>query len=111
MRPLVVSALAAASLAALATPAAARSTRTVVYSDLDLSNAAGRTMLRQRVTNAVDQVCGPVEVRNVHSGTEVAACRTDTWAAVQPQLDAALGASVELVADARITIPAKRGAR
>src|SRR5262245_29783578 len=107
MRNTVVSALVAASLATFATAAAAESTRYVDYGDLDLSSAAGRTELRQRVTTAVEQACGPVEVRNIHSGEVIAACRTDTWAEVQPQLDAAFGGSVEFVADARIAIRRK----
>lgn len=108
MRVIIVSAL-AVSLAA--TAAAAQPTRYVDYGDLDLSSPAGRSTLRQRVTTAVEQACGPIEVRNIHSGPVIEACRTDTWAMVQPQLDAAFGGSVEFVADARIAIRRKDAPR
>ena len=104
MRNIVLSALAAASLVTFVTPAAAEPTRYVSYGDLDLSGPAGRTALRQRVTHAVEQVCGGIEARNIHSGEAVQACRTDTWSTVQPQLNAAFGASVRILADARIAI-------
>ncbi|HYD23803.1 MAG TPA: UrcA family protein [Croceibacterium sp.] len=105
MRNIVItSALTALSLAVIATPAAAEATRYVSYADLDLTNSAGRAALRQRVSDAVEQVCGKADVRNIHSANQVAECRTDTWAATQPQLNEVLGGSVRVLANATIAI-------
>jgi UrcA family protein len=110
-RSVLIPALAALALASFATPAPAQETYVVSYGDLDIASPAGRTVLIQRVSSAVERVCGDSDVRNLHSGKAVKACRTETWQTVQPQLAAVLSASVRVLADATITVGQARGSR
>ena len=104
-RSILISAGAVLAVAAVAAPVAAESTRHVPYGDLDLSSAAGATELRQRVSTAVNQVCGKIEVRNIHSPEMVQTCRTETWAMTEPQLNAVLSQpTVRILANASITV-------
>jgi UrcA family protein len=92
-------------------PAAAQSVRYVSYGDLDLSNSAGETTLRDRVSTAVNQVCGRRDSRNVHSLRAVESCRRVTWAMTEPQLNEVLGSpTVEILAHARIVVGKARTA-
>ena len=70
------------TLAAHAAPASAqdRPVQAVGYADLDLSSAAGRLRLAQRIDTAARRVCGrawPVDLARVE---EVRRCRTETVA-------------------------------
>lgn len=66
MRKFIVPALAALSLGAIVAPAAAEEVTVVVpYHDLNLLNPAGVTQLEGRVRQAVKQVCGEVNRRNL----------------------------------------------
>ena len=111
IRSILIPTVAALAVATVAAPAAAESTRYVTYGDLDLSSSAGQTALRDRVSTAVNQVCGKVEVRDIHSPKAVETCRTDTWAMTEPQLNAVLSRPpVKILADARIVIGRARTA-
>jgi UrcA family protein len=102
---------AALAIAIVAAPAAAQSVRYVSYGDLDLSNSAGETTLRDRVSTAVNQVCGRRDSRNVHSLRAVESCRRVTWAMTEPQLNEVLGSpTVEILAHARIVVGKARTA-
>ena len=105
IRSILIPAVAALAVATVAAPAASESIRYVSSGDLDLSNSMGQTALRDRVSTAVNQVCGRAEVRNVHSLGAVEACRTDTWASTEPQLNAVLNRpTVRILADASIVV-------
>ncbi len=105
IRSILIPAAAAIAMATIAAPAAAQSVRDVNYGDLDLSNSAGKTALRDRVSTAVNQVCGKAEPRAIHSPRAVETCRTDTWAITEPQLIAVLSRpTVNILADARMVI-------
>jgi UrcA family protein len=59
----------------------------VGYGDLDLSRAQGRTILEQRIKQAIDQVCPrrplPAELGHYRL---YRTCKEATWTGVQPQL-------------------------
>ena len=88
----VASLLAAASaLSGAAAPAFAASpqqaqTRAVSYADLDLSSAAGRARLEQRLATAVRAVCGRAAPTDLNGLAQVALCRDETLADAQAQL-------------------------
>jgi UrcA family protein len=77
-------ALAASLAAAAATPAVAAPSvpgvRTVSYADLDLSSAAGRGRLDQRVAAAVRAVCGTAAPADLRAAEAVRDCRAATLA-------------------------------
>ena len=70
----------AAGPALAAPPAAAAQTRVVSYADLDLSSAAGRARLDQRVGAAVRAVCGRAAPTDLNGLAQVQACRDETLA-------------------------------
>ena len=77
----------AALAAATSVPATANvphdaGTRVVRYADLDLSSAAGRARLEQRIGAAVRAVCGEPLRGDLRSERAVRACRTETLARV-----------------------------
>lgn len=83
MRKITVSALAALSLAVLATPAAAETrTITVPYADLDLSVPAGMATLQHRVDAAAREICGKAEVRSIADTADQKKCMQQTQASV-----------------------------
>jgi UrcA family protein len=111
IRSILMPAVAALAVATVAAPAAAESTRYVTYGDLDLSNSAGQTALRDRVSTAVNKVCGKAEPRDIHSLEAVETCRADTWAMTDPQLNAMFSRpTVRILADARLVIGRARTA-
>ena len=66
MRKFIVPALAAFSLAVIATPAAAEESSVVVhYDDLNLLSPAGVAQLESRIVRAVNRVCSESERRNL----------------------------------------------
>jgi len=71
--------LAGAAGPALAAPPAPE-TRIVSYADLDLSSAAGRARLEQRVGAAVRAVCGRAAPTDLNGLAQVQACRDETLA-------------------------------
>lgn len=76
----------AALAAATAAPAAAiphpAGSRIVTYADLNLSAAAGRARLEQRIGAAVRALCGSAAPGDLHGVREVRACRVATLAQV-----------------------------
>lgn len=54
----IITILTAAALGLTATASVAASTQTVSFADLDMSSAAGKTVLAQRIANAANTVCG-----------------------------------------------------
>lgn len=82
----ILFALAALAVAAGSAPAAATArpadTRAVSYSDLDLSAAAGRARLEQRIGAAVRAVCGRASSSDLIGARDVRTCRVETLAQV-----------------------------
>ena len=70
----------AAGPAFAAPPAPAAQTRIVSYADLDLSSAAGRARLDQRIGAAVRAVCGRAAPTDLNGLVQVQACREETLA-------------------------------
>jgi UrcA family protein len=98
---LVLSAL----VLACAAPALAESVSVAVpYGDLDLTAAAGRKTLDERLERAARRVCGGVSpVRNMAQMREWRACRAEARASYEAQvalaLDAANARRVAVLAD------------
>lgn len=87
MRKITVSALAALSLAAIATPALAEPISiTVPYSDLDLSSPAGMATLQSRLDAAAKRICGKAEVRSVSDAADHESCVRQTQASVSIEI-------------------------
>jgi UrcA family protein len=85
--------MAATLLLALSTPAWAqdveRRTVRVSYADLDISQAAGRQALEQRIERAVTRICADRTQLDLSVRSQIARkCRADAIAGVQPQLAA-----------------------
>ncbi|HEX8641934.1 MAG TPA: UrcA family protein [Allosphingosinicella sp.] len=74
-------------------PAYAQGQETIAvsYADLNLANQAGRAVLHERVADAAADLCGAFDRRDVGRAEAGRACISATLAAVQPQLDAAVG--------------------
>ena len=71
--------LTGAASPALAAPPEAQ-TRIVSYADLDLSGAAGRARLQQRIDTAVRAVCGRAAPTDLNGLNAVQLCRAETLA-------------------------------
>ena len=90
-RPIMISAAALAlSLAGSASVQAQTLTAKAVYSDLDLSGAAGQRTLSHRVSIAVNHVCGDADTRDLVAMRERAACRQKAISGAQLQVLAAV---------------------
>ena len=76
----LASAITTSPLLAKATPA---EVRIVSYSDLDLSNAAGRSRLEQRIQAAVREVCGEAPTFDLARRRAVRECVAETSANVR----------------------------
>lgn len=80
-------ALAAAMVAAVATPAAAQTDSvTIGYGDLNLASQAGRAALDRRIDGAARTVCGrasPLELKTIALGRT---CRAEVLADARAQL-------------------------
>jgi len=81
-----VAALAAAMSAPAAATARPAGARVVSYSDLDLSAAAGRARLEQRIGAAVRAVCGSAAPGDLGGVRAVEQCRAATLADVSRPL-------------------------
>ena len=77
--------LAGAAAPAIAAPPAAQ-TRIVSYADLDLSSAAGRVRLDQRIGSAVRDVCGRAAPADLNAIAQVVACRAEALGDATAQL-------------------------
>lgn len=78
-KTILASALAALSIAAFATPAAAADdqplTINVSIADLNLRSEAGMNSLQGRLNMAIERVCGEYDRRSVQQAQHVFACR------------------------------------
>ena len=90
---------AAATLALVASPAAAQSPISangqlvVSYADLDLSSEAGVRTLDRRIRTAVQQACGPVSDFDPAGKNRVRDCQDQTLALARAQRDVAIAAA------------------
>lgn len=91
---LIVAAIAATLASAVPVTAADNmfdsSSRTVRYDDLDLRNESGRQRLQERISNAVEAVCGHKSERSLAEKMAANRCRAATMAMVQPKYVAAI---------------------
>jgi UrcA family protein len=76
-------------------------TRRVSYRDLNLASLPGEKTLNARVRGAVVGVCSEVSLSH-----EDINCRSDLWAAAQPQIDRALARAREIAQYGNSAIPA-----
>ncbi len=90
LRPLVATALLAFAAPAFADPVDSSATVKINTSGLDLTSASGRQALDRRVQNAINAICGAPIYGTREEAEELRACRTETRAAVQPQVQAML---------------------
>lgn len=86
---------AAAALLALAAPAYADTTEAsaklaISTSGIDLSTPEGRKALERRVDRAISRMCGSTMTGTREEAEELEACRLETRAEVEPQLQAML---------------------
>jgi UrcA family protein len=91
-------AIAAAIIAAASGPAAAQDgrSRSVSYSDLNLSTPAGIQRLDGRVRRTVEAMCGQSHSTDLTAQAGIRRCRAEAWAdyaAQRPVLIAARGAN------------------
>ena len=87
MNRLILSALGLSAALITAMPAAAQDQISVhvSYADLNLASNAGAAVLKQRMDDAVTQICGKVDPRNMGAMTLVQACRHSTSVTVEHQ--------------------------
>jgi UrcA family protein len=79
----------AALTAAIAAPAAADELSvTVAFGDLDLSTAAGKAALDERIEAAVEKVCSPTQRRDIRGWMAAEECKVLTLADAMEQLAA-----------------------
>lgn len=81
------------SLGAIAAPAIARAPAGILvsYADLNLDNAAGRSVLDRRIATAAEQLCGRFSPVDLNMAAQVEACRSETIALTLEQRNAAIG--------------------
>jgi UrcA family protein len=65
--------------------------QTVAYGDLDLSKATDIAKLRHRVAAATEAVCGSYAQSSEDAAHEIARCRREVKASVDPQLARLIG--------------------
>lgn len=85
--------VAAISFAAVAASAAETSRIDVRTSDLDLASTSGQAMLEQRVTHAVDRICGSAHARSTWEQQNYADCSKAARADAAPRIDAMVAAA------------------
>jgi UrcA family protein len=83
----------AISFAAVAASAAESRSINVRTSDLDLASASGRAVLDERVTHAVDRICGSGYTRSTSEQQNYASCSKSARADVAPRIDAMVAAA------------------
>lgn len=97
MRNIIVPALAAFSLAIIATPAAAETASTTVqFADLDLSSPAGQAALEGRIKAATKRICGGIEVRDVRDGADHQRCVQQVNASARVEIARLTGSGRQL---------------
>ena len=89
--------LAAAPAAAYAPPAR----QSVSYADLDLSRPADAARLRQRLADALENVCGSYATSESWQQREIARCRAGARAEADAQLARLTGAAIQVAAAGR----------
>jgi UrcA family protein len=80
IRP-ILSAIAVVAALTAVTPAFAQETVSikVSYSDLNLNSTAGANIFHQRLQNAVEDICGRPDWRDLAGANAVRKCQRDTW--------------------------------
>ena len=102
-----------ASLAILAVslPAGAAETGSIVVhtADLNLASETGRTLLRQRINNAVNQACDTGWGFNVKAVRAQQACIQKAQAAAMPQIEALVQAaqSGQVATNRNVSLPVR----
>ena len=84
---------AAITFGAIAASAAESSSINVRTDDLDLASQSGRAVLDQRVTHAVDRICGSAHARSTWEEQNYASCSQAARADVAPRIDAMIAAA------------------
>ena len=84
--------------ALLAAPAMAQDAKTVrvIYTDLDLTRAAGVETLQHRVKRALVSVCGDPDPRDLSAVQATAACRKQARVSSQTQIASAVDHAEQL---------------
>ena len=96
---LFVGALAVSALTIVPTVASAetnsdgRLVTRIAYSDLDLSTAAGKARLDQRINAAIEQVCQRPNAANLNASTDYNKCAAEARAATKKSVSLALNGS------------------
>jgi UrcA family protein len=90
VRPLVAAALLAMAAPAFADQPAASAKLAISTSGIDLSTPNGRKALERRVENAIDRMCGKPVLGTRDEAEALEACRSETLAEVQPQMQSML---------------------
>ncbi len=90
LRPLVAAALLAIAAPAFAEPVDNSANVTINTAGIDLTSANGRQALDRRVQNAINAICGAPIYGTREEAEDLRACRDETRAAVQPQVQAML---------------------
>ncbi len=95
MNRLILSALGLSAALITAMPAAAQDQISVrvSYADLNLASNAGTAVLKQRMDDAVTQICGKANPRDIGAMTFVQACRDSTSVTIELQLRRVIAAA------------------
>jgi UrcA family protein len=89
IRPLLAATLLAAA-PALANQDEGSAKLAISTSGIDLATPQGQEALQRRVDNAIARLCGTNDLGTREEAEAIAACRAETRAEVQPQVDAML---------------------
>lgn len=98
VRPLVLAATAglmAIAAPAVAAPAYEDASVSINLSGIDLASVSGRQTLDRRVENAITAICGAPVFGTRDEAEELRACRTETRAAVAPQVRRVLASAAQ----------------
>jgi UrcA family protein len=94
----IVASAVCVAAAVFAVPAMAQDAKTVrvIYTDLDLTNAAGVEELQHRVKWALGAVCGAPDLRDLTAVQAAAACRKQARVSSQTQIALAVDHAEQL---------------
>jgi UrcA family protein len=90
IRPMLAVSLLAMAAPALADQDDGSARLAISTSGIDLATPQGQQALQRRVDNAINRLCGSNTLGTREEAEAIAACRAETRAEVQPQVDAML---------------------
>jgi UrcA family protein len=92
IRSIILSAILSSSIIGVAAPCFAQEevSATVSYADLNLGSKEGAAVLERRIANAVSEVCGTADPRDLAVIAEVRKCQAKAWSGARPKMEQAI---------------------